>query len=82
MRAPFGLSRLTSGRAAVVALLVLLCLVLGAAPLSAAEPASGVAASLPLAFWNDILGNRARMIQVACVVGAIGIFWLSQAINK
>ena len=81
MLAQFGLSRLPSGRAAIVALLVMLCFVLGAAPLSAAEPAAGVAAPVPLAFLNDILGNRARMIQVACVIGAIGIFWLTRSIK-
>jgi hypothetical protein len=72
-------SRPSSGRAALVAALVVLCLVIGVAPVGAAEP--GVAAAAPLAFLNDVIGNRARMIQIACVIGAIGIFWLTRAIK-
>jgi hypothetical protein len=72
-------SRPLRGRAAIVAALVVLCCVICVAPVGAAEP--GVAAAAPLAFLNDIISNRARMIQIACVIGAIGIFWLTRAIK-
>ena len=73
-------SRLAHGRAALVALLVVLCFALFVAPVAAAgsEEAAVRAAPCPVvvAFLNDILGNRARMIQVGCVFVAVGIFVL------
>ena len=29
-------------------------------------------------FFDDLMGNRTRMIQVACIFGAIGIFILTR----
>jgi hypothetical protein len=73
-------SRFASSRAAFIAILVLLCLALSAAPVAAAGPGeTAVSAAAPVAFINDIVGNRTRMIQIACVIGAIGIFFLTRS---
>jgi hypothetical protein len=69
-----------SRRVALVAILVVLCLSVLVAPAAAAgTSATAFAAAPPVAWMDDILGNRARMIQIACVMGAIGIFFLTRS---
>jgi len=74
-------------RAALAALLVIVCFLLAAPPVPAAEAndtAIGAMAPLGMAlgFVNDILGNRTRMIQVGLVFVAIGVFLLTRAIPR
>jgi hypothetical protein len=45
------------------------------AQIVSAAPAPGVV----VGFFNDIIGNRTRMIQVACVIVAIGVFVLTRS---
>jgi hypothetical protein len=78
---PWPLSRLC----AVVLLLALCCLTappsaMAATVDSGAPTASAVVlASVPVVGWvNEVMGNRTRMIQIACVVGVIGIFFLTR----
>jgi hypothetical protein len=50
--------------------------------LAAAASASGQAVPLgTFAFWNSVLGNQTRMIQVGLVIIAIGIFILTRSIR-
>ena len=72
-------------RAALAALLVILCFLLAAPVLWAAEPTEAAVGAAPplgmvVGFVNDILGNRTRMIQVGLVFVAIGVFLLTRAI--
>jgi hypothetical protein len=80
-------SRPVHGRTAFVAVLVVLCFLLNLTPAVAAgtgevSAGSGPAASVTLAFISDIMGSRTRMIQIACVVGAIGIFFLTRSLRN
>jgi hypothetical protein len=47
----------------------------------ASPGAVGSASSGLFAFWNSILGNQTRMIQVGLVIIAIGIFILTRSIR-
>jgi len=74
-------------RAALVALLAILCFVLAATPVSAAETCettvgAAAPATIVVGFVNDVLGNRTRMIQVGLVFVAIGVFLLTRAIPR
>jgi hypothetical protein len=75
------------GRATIVALLVMLCLFAPIGPAAAAANDGATVGTAPagglvLGFISDIMGNRARMIQIACVVGAIGIFFLTRSFRS
>jgi hypothetical protein len=78
--------RLGSGHTAVLALLVVLALTCYPNPLIAAQAdnaavlASDASSStLFAAGWvNDIMGNRTRMIQIACVFVVVGALLLRQ----
>jgi hypothetical protein len=65
--------------------LILLALCCAAAPTAAEPPAPaelGATAGAPalvLANLTDVMGARARMIQVACVFVAVGIFLLTRS---
>ena len=74
-------------RAALAALLVILCFVLAVPAVSAGEATeTAVGALAPVGivvgFVNDVLGNRTRMIQVGLVFVAIGVFLLTRAIPR
>jgi hypothetical protein len=78
--APWPVSR----SCAVVLILLALCYVL-TPPCAIAAPGDGVAASTCAARAGpvvgsiyEVMGNRTRMIQVAAVLGAIGIFFLTR----
>jgi hypothetical protein len=75
------------GWSAFVTVLVLLCLVAQVTPVAAAGAGDSFLTSSPCcwgapAFIGDILGNRTRMIQVACVIGAIGIVFLTRSMRQ
>jgi hypothetical protein len=80
-------SRVSPGACPVAGLLlaVLLTLFLPAAPAAAtptpwAVPPAPEAPLPPLAVsWRSWMSDQATMIQVAVVVGAIAIFWLSRS---
>jgi hypothetical protein len=75
--APLSISRPC---AVVLILLVLCCL---AAPPTADAAAQGagvmVASTTAVASIVDVMGNRTRMIQVTCVIVAIGVFVLTRS---
>ena len=69
------------------ACLAIVCLATAANSIQASEPSPSHAVStvcavqepVPVlaAFWNNIMGNRSRMIQVGLVVVCLGFFLLS-----
>jgi hypothetical protein len=67
--------------AAVLLLLTLLCFGLAAAPVSAStsDTPTLTAPAFASTVFDDVFSNRTRMIQIACVVGAIGIFFLTMS---
>ena len=84
LAAPF--LRLPSGRAILIALLVVLILAFSLTPAAAASVNETAAISAPANivvadFLGETVGNRTRMIQLACILGAIGIFILTRTIR-
>ncbi|HYV39743.1 MAG TPA: hypothetical protein VE988_28905 [Gemmataceae bacterium] len=87
IRTPFFRPRWPRGHEALVALLVLLCLVCAQpSAFSASTNDSCVAGAAPTGvvladFVGEVMGNRTRMIQIACILVAIGVFILTRSIK-
>lgn len=94
MNHPCPLSRTTATWPSLGVLLLLsLCFALEAPPAPAADATptatvlqaptapGAVGHTPPLSWWDNVLGNQTRMIQVGLIVIVIGIFLLSRSVR-
>lgn len=64
--------------ALVLALALIFSLMVTPAADAAVSCAVPVATPAPVGWVSEVMGNRTRMIQIGCVMGAIGIFFLTR----